>query len=681
MAMTSSKEQKTKPTLPVRQLCILAIVRIAEPLALTSVFPYLPEMIKSFGVPRDEIAKWAGFTSAIFSISQSLTAVLWGRTSDTIGRKPTLILGMICTMFCFLFWGTSTSLAMAITVRAIQGCGNGNVGIIRTVVAELVPEKSLQPVAFSIMPMVWSVGSVFGPAFGGFFARPAQQFPSLFGNNKLFIKFPFLLPNLIAGVFFLCSLVTAVLFLRETLASKQHRPDWGLQLGQKLVGYFSGGKKSKGNLHRARRAIRDRTYADDEASAPLLSTPIMDPDDTEISPDGLTPPTPTAPSSRLAKGVSTPPANTRIFNHQTNMALLSYTMLAMHSTAFDQVIPVFLNHPRQVPDETNTKLPFKFSGGFEMSSGHIGTMFTITALVSALAQFIVFPPLCSRFGELRCYRFACIVLPVVYFLTPYTVLVPNERLRFLAFMLVFVAKGSLGIVTFPCITIILTNSAPSLAVLGTLNGIATTASGVGRAVGPAMAGASFTWGVRHGYIITGWWFLACIASIGAVTPFFMTQGAGFKRTSENGDDADRRSPEELEENIEDGDDSNTDAYDYSDADFEEELLPEIGEDEEQTDLIVGNKMARPETPTPSFLQRPQLPRLQSSAVAQQAQIPEPDEPEIYTADGACLADVDISAPTTPRTGRFRSVSNLSRIAAKDTARDEDVPLSPVVDRK
>lgn len=68
------------------------------------------------------------------------------------------------------------------------------------------------------MPMVWSVGAVFGPAFGGFFARPAEQFPRLFGNSKLLIQFPFLLPNLIAGIFFMCSLVTAVLFLRVCIS-------------------------------------------------------------------------------------------------------------------------------------------------------------------------------------------------------------------------------------------------------------------------------------------------------------------------------------------------------------------------------------------------------------------------------------------------------------------------------
>lgn len=102
------------------------MARFAEPLALTSVFPYLPEMIKSFGVDKKDVAKWAGLTGAIFSVSQSITAVPWGKASDRIGRKPIILIGLINTMICFLAWGMSTSLPMAITVRAIMGGGNGN---------------------------------------------------------------------------------------------------------------------------------------------------------------------------------------------------------------------------------------------------------------------------------------------------------------------------------------------------------------------------------------------------------------------------------------------------------------------------------------------------------------------------------------------------------------------------
>lgn len=83
-------------------------------------------MIKGFGIGKNDIAKWAGIVGAIFSISQSLTAVPWGWASDRIGRKPTILLGLTCTMICFIFWGISTSLPMAIAVRALLGAGNGN---------------------------------------------------------------------------------------------------------------------------------------------------------------------------------------------------------------------------------------------------------------------------------------------------------------------------------------------------------------------------------------------------------------------------------------------------------------------------------------------------------------------------------------------------------------------------
>ena len=108
--------------------------------------PYLPEMIESFGVPVNNIAWWAGLTTAIFCICQGFTSIAWGAASDRFGRKPMILLGLVNTMTMMLVWGFSTSLPMAMTARAVQGLGNGNVGILRTVVAELCPWKvSIEP--------------------------------------------------------------------------------------------------------------------------------------------------------------------------------------------------------------------------------------------------------------------------------------------------------------------------------------------------------------------------------------------------------------------------------------------------------------------------------------------------------------------------------------------------------
>lgn len=180
-------------------------------------------MIESFNVPRNEVAKWAGLLSATFSLSQCLTGIVWGRASDRFGRKPVIMLGMFCTMTASIFFGFSRNLAWAMVARSFAGMSNGNVGIIRTTVAEMVPFKELQPRAFSIMPLVWTIGSIFGPAFGGALANPAKKYPQVFGNFELFKRFPFALPNLVACLFFLVGLTTGILFLR--VRSRQVRRD------------------------------------------------------------------------------------------------------------------------------------------------------------------------------------------------------------------------------------------------------------------------------------------------------------------------------------------------------------------------------------------------------------------------------------------------------------------------
>ncbi|KAK1238297.1 hypothetical protein MKX07_006443 [Trichoderma sp. CBMAI-0711] len=528
-------KSSSKAKLPVQQLAILAVARFAEPLAYTSVWPYLPEMIRGFGVKRDEVAKWAGVTSSVFSVCQSITAVPWGRASDTFGRKPVLILGLLSTMICFIVWGMSTSLAMAITVRAIMGGGNGNVGIIRTMVAEMVTEKELQPRAFSIMPLVWSLGSVVGPAFGGFFAQPAKQFPNVFGNIELFKKFPYLLPNLLATVFFLISAASATFFLRETLADKKEHKDWGLLVGERLTRLF----RRKPQLISQRR----RSFVDGEATAPLV-------------PSIVTP-------KKAATPKREPTGMREVFTYQTTINLISYTFLAFHSVAYDQNITVFLDYPVIPRTPENTKFPFYFTGGFGLSSGNIGTLFTIYGVTCGLIQFLIYPPMVNRYGVLNCFKVVSVLTPFVYFITPYTSLLPTPGTRFAAILTVMMLKAFAIIIAFPSTTILLTNSATSLRILGTLNGFATMFSGLGRAAGPASTGWAFSWGVEHGYIVSAYFFLGLVAAIGAVPVFMIVEGRGPTASADSSDNEDNEEDEDEDENaVMLEDESPVDDHDY-----------------------------------------------------------------------------------------------------------------------
>lgn len=253
------------------------------------------------------------------------------------------------------------------------------VGIIRTMVAEMVPEKELQPRAFSVMPLVWSLGSVVGPSFGGFFAQPAKQFPSVFGDSQFFKTYPYVLPNLIATIFFLVSVVFAALFLRETLTGKREERDWGLQAGKRLTRAFK--RKPKPQYHRR------RSFVDGEATAPLIPS------------NGRT--------SKTPRKKMTPPGIREVFTTQSTINLVAYTFLAFHSVAYDQNVTVFLNYPKIEDTENPTRLPFYFTGGFGLKTGEIGTIFTCYGIACGLIQFLVYPALVSRFGVLRCFRVCC----------------------------------------------------------------------------------------------------------------------------------------------------------------------------------------------------------------------------------------------------------------------------------
>ena len=468
-------------------------------------------MIQSFNISDDKVAKWAGLLAATFSLSQCLTAIAWGRASDRFGRKPVILTALTCTMVFSIGFGFSKNLTWAFMWRALQGLSNGNVGIIRTSVAELVPQKELQPRAFSIMPLVWNIGSIFGPSLGGTLVRPTEQYPGLFGKSKLFKEYPFALPNLLISVLFLIGISSGILFLHETLEEKKSRRDYGLLLGSLLTSSCS----------RRRRA---RAWSNSEEREPFL--------------DGTTSELSSPVATRTPKIPKKNPGWAEVFSRQSNINLVVYTFLAMHSVAYDQLLPIFMHFPVQSRQDPEIHLPFKFAGGFGINSNQIGLLFTVYGTFGMLIQFFVFPPFARKYGVLKCLRACTLAFPLIYIATPFTALLTTNSARQGVMMILMLAKCFCGIFAFPCSTILLTNSAISLSILGTLNGVATSISAIGRAAGPALSGATFSAGVDAGFVVVPWWTLAGVAVIGAVPVWALVEMEGFGGNSDDDDSVD-----------------------------------------------------------------------------------------------------------------------------------------------
>lgn len=117
----------------------IAVCRFAEPIALTSIFPYSWVMVKDFNIgDKSNASFYAGIIISAFALSESLTGMFWGSLSDKVGRKPVLLLGCAGTVLSLMIVGFSRNFWMALLGRVVGGLLNGNVGVIQTMVGEVV---------------------------------------------------------------------------------------------------------------------------------------------------------------------------------------------------------------------------------------------------------------------------------------------------------------------------------------------------------------------------------------------------------------------------------------------------------------------------------------------------------------------------------------------------------------
>ncbi|KAL0634726.1 hypothetical protein Q9L58_006322 [Maublancomyces gigas] len=285
----------------------------------------------------------------------------------------------------------------------------------------------------------------------------------------------------------------------ETLETKKDKLDFGRRFGNKIVEYF-GSKTSHKNI-----ADETTSLLQSESSSSL---------DEELA---------VAQRQQAAKSQDAPPIRDA-FSPQSSVNLLVYCILSLHSITFDQLLPVLMAYPPEDPSQR--QLPLKFAGGFGMSASQVGSFFSVFGAVGMILQILVFPPVTTRLGPLRCLRFSSLAFPIVYALVPFVVILPQDKQQPALFALMFIKTFSV-IFAFPCSTILLTNSSPTLRLLGTLNGIAVTLSAMGRAIGPATGGLMFSRGQEIGYLILPWWILALVTFLGALPITFLVEGEGF----------------------------------------------------------------------------------------------------------------------------------------------------------
>jgi MFS family permease len=429
-------------SLPVLALCV---INLNESFAVNVIWPFLPYMMSNFGVADEDIGLYAGYFAGSFFVMQLLTAAIWGCVSDRIGRRPTLLMGLLGSMIAMACLGFSPSIGWAVVSRSLAGALNGNIGVTKCMVSELLP-KNKQARAMALLSFNWGIGSVVAPMIGGFLADPVKLYGS---QSELLATYPYILPCLASSLISVVGVVLGAAYLPESPVWLKEHPEPVCRCSSKSYARLSTTDDAPSQVVVVKGEVEMTSLSDSDASSD--------------------PKPPVVPVE--------PPATPWFRNTVLLRCISLYGTLALATILYDEMFSVI----------ARMKIA---RGGFGMQQPEVGQALTIQGISLVVFQLFIFPRMVETVGQSR-----------VFYITGTTMVLVFASLPFISYATEYGGAPAL----WTCITLFSTaksvclGSTFSLAFvyinasargkqLGVVNGVGQSVASAVRTVGPTVGG-------------------------------------------------------------------------------------------------------------------------------------------------------------------------------------------------
>ncbi len=183
-------------------LTIIFVTVFIDLLGFGIVLPLLPYYAHQFHASGTAVGALIG----VYSAMQFLTAPLWGRWSDRIGRRPVILVSLAGSTLSYLLFALADGIGLLFVSRILAGVAGASIPVAQAFIADSTTEHD-RARGMGLIGAAFGLGFIFGPAIGGLLAH--------WGHHA---------PGLAATVICGGNLIAAVWRLPESLPPERRRP-------------------------------------------------------------------------------------------------------------------------------------------------------------------------------------------------------------------------------------------------------------------------------------------------------------------------------------------------------------------------------------------------------------------------------------------------------------------------
>jgi MFS transporter, DHA1 family, tetracycline resistance protein len=158
-------------------MLIVFLVVFIDLLGFGIVLPLLPRIAKEYVdlVMPGQTGPVIGLLMAAFSLMQFIFAPIWGRTSDRVGRRPILLIGLVGSVVFYALFGyacalpekeyAKLALVLFFVARLGQGIAGATIATAQAVIADCTPPDKRKH-GMALIGAAFGIGFTFGPLIG-----------------------------------------------------------------------------------------------------------------------------------------------------------------------------------------------------------------------------------------------------------------------------------------------------------------------------------------------------------------------------------------------------------------------------------------------------------------------------------------------------------------------------------